>query len=74
MTISTELFNAIEGWMQRSTTKDTPSMRIGAIQLTPRQIVDELRANSEIGQKLEEMLKGLIASKGQGFVIESFTK
>lgn len=72
MTISPELFNAIEGWMHRCTTKDTPSMRIGSLDLTPRQIVDELRAGSEIGLKLEQMLKGLIASNGQAFVIESF--
>ena len=72
MTISSELFTAIEGWMHRSPTKDTPSLYVGDLQLTPRQIVDELRAGSEIGMKLEEMLKGFIASNGQAFVIESF--
>lgn len=74
MTISSELFAAIEGWMQRSNTKDIPSMRIGRQALTPRQIVEELRASTETGLKLEEMLKGMISTHGQAFVIESFKK
>lgn len=72
MTISPELFNAIVGWMERHPNRDMPSMRLGAQELSPRQIVNELEASSETGLALEAMLKDLIRSKGQAFVIESF--